>query len=133
MIDVEQRALRAFEQQALPRLLRFVQQPRHVRHHRLESFGQRQRLVQRPLKIHRVRAEVFVQHEVVVVEHLAQLGREALAVKQVLQADRAPRDLVLVGGADAAAGRADLAGALGRSRAPGRAPRDAAGSADTPR
>ena len=94
--------------------LRFEQQARHVGHHRLDAIGERQRLVERLLEIDRLGAEVLAQHEVVEVEHLAQLGGEALAVKQVLQADRAARDLVLVGRADAAAGGADLARALGR-------------------
>ncbi len=48
-----------------------------------------------------------------VIEHFAQLRGKALAVEQVLQTDRAARDLVFVGGADAASGGADLAGTLG--------------------
>jgi hypothetical protein len=55
----------------------------------------------------------MLEHIVVVVQHFAQLGGEALAVQQVLHADGAAGDLVLVGRADAAAGGADLAGALG--------------------
>ena len=45
------------------------------------------------------------------VEQLAQLRGETLGVLQVLHAQRAPRDLVFVGRADALAGGADLAGA----------------------
>ena len=55
--------------------------------------------------------QVTGQREVVQVEQLAQLLREAVRVLQVLHAQRAPRDLVFVGRADALAGRADLAGA----------------------
>jgi hypothetical protein len=50
----------------------------------------------------------MLQHEVVVVEHLAQLGCEALAVEKVLYAQRAPGDLVFVGRPDPPPGRADL-------------------------
>ena len=55
--------------------------------------------------------QVAFEREVVQVEQLAQLLREALGVLEVLDAQRAARDLVLVGRADALAGRADLAGA----------------------
>ena len=49
----------------------------------------------------------MLQHEVVEVEHFAELGGEALALEQVGHAHRAPRDLVLVRRADAATRRAD--------------------------
>ena len=48
-----------------------------------------------------------------IVEDLAELGGEALAMEQVRNAQRAPRHFVLVGGADAAPGRADGIRALG--------------------
>ena len=57
--------------------------------------------------------EVVLEHEVVVVEHLAQLRGEALARVEVLHADGAARHLVLVGRPDAAPGGADLGLALG--------------------
>ena len=72
------------------------------------------RLLERLLEIDRLGAEVLAQHEVVEVEHLAQLGGEALAMEQILDADGAARHLVLVGRADAAAGGADLSRPLGR-------------------
>ena len=56
-----------------------------------------------------VALEVLRQHEVVVVEQRLELGGEAIGVEEVLHAQRAARDLVLVGGPDAAPGRADLA------------------------
>ncbi len=59
------------------------------------------------------RVEIVLQHEIVEIEHFAELRREPLAMEQVLQADRAPRHLVLVRRPDAAAGGADLARALG--------------------
>ena len=48
------------------------------------------------------------QHEVVELEQILQLFGEAHRLEQVLQADRASRGLVLVGGADAASGGPDL-------------------------
>ena len=48
-----------------------------------------------------------------IVEDLAELGGEALAMEQVGDPQRAPRHFVLVGGADAAPGRADGIRALG--------------------
>ncbi len=53
----------------------------------------------------------MLQREVVEVEDLAELGGEFFALEQVLHAHRAPRHLVFVGRADAAAGGADGIGA----------------------
>src|SRR6185312_13822474 len=75
--------------------------------------AERQRLVQRLLEVDGVGVIVVAQHEVVVIEHLAQLRGEALSCVEVLDADGAARHLVLVRGADAAARRADLRLALG--------------------
>ena len=57
-------------------------------------------------------AEAAAQR-VVVHEDAVDLGAERRRVAQILHADGAAADLVLVGGADAAAGGADLAGAGG--------------------
>jgi hypothetical protein len=54
-----------------------------------------------------------LQDEVVEIQHFAELGGEALAMRQVGDAQRAPRHLVLVRRPDAAPGRADRRGALG--------------------
>ncbi len=48
--------------------------------------------------------KIVLQHEVVEVEHLAQLRGEAFALEQVRDPHRAPRHLVLVGRSDAASG-----------------------------
>ncbi len=84
----------------------------------------------RLLERHGLRLEVLRQHEVVELEQPLQLGGEAIGVEQVLHPQRAARDLVLVGGADAAPGRADLAASpMPRPRAPGRARRGTEGPA----
>ena len=108
VIDVEQRGLRTFEQQALACADQCVHFCRNVRDHRLHALAELQRFVERLLEVDGRRLEIVAQHEVVIVEHFAELGREALAREQILHADRAARDFVLVRRADAAAGRADL-------------------------
>ena len=108
MVDVQQRALRAFEQQALAGLIGFIQGARHIHHQRLDAFRQRQRIVQDHLEVDCFGMEVILQHEVVVVQHLAQLGGEAFTEKNVLQAYRATRDLVFICWTDTASGGADL-------------------------
>ena len=113
VVDVEQRALRAFEQHALALLAQLVKDAGDVGLHRLDVFAEGQRLVERLLEVDRVDAQVLGQHEVVVVERRAQLLGELLGVMQVGDADAAARDLVLVGRADAAAGGADRLAAGG--------------------
>ncbi len=56
--------------------------------------------------------EIALQDEVVIVENLAELGGKALAVKQIRDAQRAARHLVLVRRTDAAPGGADGVRAL---------------------
>ena len=112
VVHVEERRLRAFEEDRAALADERVHLRRDVRDHRLDARGERERVVERLLEIDRRRLEVMAQHEVVVVEHLAQLRGEALARVQVLHADRAPRDLVLVRGPDAAPRGAELRLAL---------------------
>ena len=61
--------------------------------------------------------KILFEHEIVELEDLAQLRCETIGVEEILETDRAARDLVLVRRADAAAGRADFRfahGALAR-------------------
>ena len=71
------------------------------------AIGTTGRGIERLLEVDRGCAVVVLQQEVVEVEHLAELGGEAVALEQVGDPHRAARDLVLVGRPDAAAGRAD--------------------------
>ncbi len=112
MIDVEQRTLCALEQYALAGAARDIEQlPGHV--HEGEDF--RRDLGQ--LGEHRLLGELRLAEaapqRVVVHEDAIDLGTERRRVAQILHADGAAADLVLVGGADAATGGADLAGASG--------------------
>jgi hypothetical protein len=108
VIDVEQCSLCTFEQQPLACTNQRVHFGRNVGNHRLQALAELQRFIERFLEVDRRRLEVVTQHEVVIVEHFAELGRETLAREQVLHADCTPRDLVLVRGADAATGGTDL-------------------------
>ena len=108
VVDVEQRALRALEQDALPSRRARSSIPGHVHVGQdlgrdLGEFGEQ--LVFGDLGL----AEASRQH-VVVHRMRSTLGPSACrASSAALHADGAPADLVLVGRADAAAGGADLA------------------------
>ena len=60
-------------------------------------------------EVDRCFAEALLQQEVVVLEELPQPRLEMPGIREVADAHGPARDLVLVGGPDAAAGRADLA------------------------
>ena len=133
VIDVEQRALRALEQQAFAAApCARIEPTRNVGDQRLEAFARaRASRRSRLLEIHRLGAEVAARARNCGSRALrAAFARSARASNRSCDADRAARDLVLVGGADAAPGRADLRVALRSPRAPGPAPRGTAGSAD---
>ncbi len=112
MVDVEQRALRALEQDALAGAARDIEQvPGHV--HEGQDFRRDLRELGEQRLLGELRLAEAAAQRVVVHEDAIDLGAERRRVAQVLHADGAAADLVLVGGADAAAGRADLAGAGG--------------------
>ncbi len=92
-----------------PRRARVLQQRRDIADHRQQRRRESQRRVERLLEGNRVALEVLRQHEVVIIEQRLELRGEAIGIEQVLQAHRAPRDLVFVGRADAASGGADAA------------------------
>ena len=84
---------------------------------RAQALGVGQLLIERALEVDRRQREIALQHEIVEVEHFPQLGGEALALEEIGHADRAARDLVLVGRTDATTGGADgirAAGCLAR-------------------
>src|SRR5581483_8833380 len=117
VVDVEHGALGALEQHIVAGDDVAAQQLGDVRHQGADLVGEAEAGVEGLLEVDRRVLEVMGEDEVVVVQHLAQLGGQALAVEQVADADGAAGDLVLVGGADATAGGADLvfaAGALAR-------------------
>ena len=108
MIDVEQRALGAFEQDAFagaPRAIEKIVGRGHERQH----LRRDRRAIPRgsPRAFGGVEAEAAPQR-IVMGEQAVDLGVELVGFGKVHQADRAPADLVLIGRPDAALGRADL-------------------------
>src|SRR5947199_407860 len=85
-----------------------VRRGRNVRHQGHEARREGERFLQRLPEIHVLAFIQMREDEVVELEQFLELALEALRVEKVLQPDRAARDLVLVGRADAAAGGADL-------------------------
>jgi hypothetical protein len=107
VVDVQQRALRALQQQRRAVGESLVQQQPGVRDPRLEPLRIADVLL--PDRVHVQRPPVvdLDQDLVALAERGLQLGPERLRVEQVLHPDAHPRDLVPVRGADAAAGGAD--------------------------
>ncbi len=110
MIDVEQDALRALEQDTLAGLLGLVE--RHP--HRLgigeHDVGNLAKVAEQALAVDRRFAEAGAERIVVRAQPL-DLRPQRVEMGEVAHADRAAADLVLVSRADAAARGADLAGA----------------------
>jgi hypothetical protein len=112
VVDVEQHALRAFEQHALAGAQRDVEVAPHGSGERQHEVGDLRQVAAQPLAVHRRLVEARPQRVMVRAQAVEQRV-EFVEVGEVADADRAAADLVLVGGADAAAGGADLARARG--------------------
>ena len=110
MVDVEQHALRAFEQYALAVAARLVEVAPDRPRERQDEVGDLGEVALQSLAVDGRLAEAGAQRVMVraqPVEHRV----EVVELRKVAHADRAAADLVLISGADAAAGGADLAGA----------------------
>jgi hypothetical protein len=109
VVDVEQHALRALEQDALAaRLCRragLPDRPRIRQHRPAISASSRHQ----PVAVDARLAEAGAQR-IVMGADAVELRAELAEMGQVAHPDRAAADLVLIGRADAAPGRADLAG-----------------------
>ena len=105
VVDVEERALRALEHDRLPFPPRLVEEHRHVGHPPAHPFPAALEIVVDLLPVHRR----FLDQPVAGVDVVADGFGERVRVGEVADAHAAARDLVLVGRADAAGGRADLA------------------------
>ena len=106
MIDIEQRTLRAFEQNLFrvpPLLIQHAPCLLRVRQHLRRDFEQR--VAQR----HRVDLFQFepAPQRIVVRQQAADFPVERFGIAQIAHADRAASDLVFIRGADAATRRAD--------------------------
>ncbi len=107
MVHIEQRALGALEQDRFIGHVGLAQQLDDVGDHRPDLLGMLESLVERLLEIDRRLAEIVLEHEIMKIERLAQLGGQQFAPEQIGYAHRAPGDLVFVGRADAAPGGPD--------------------------
>ena len=131
VIDVEQRALRAFEQHALgPPCAPASSAAPDRRGDRAGPSARSRASCASQLVAHRLPSmpETAAQR-VVMGEQALDLRFQRSRRPEIDDANRAPADLVLIGGADAAFGRADAACPSSTSRGRGRARDGAAGSA----
>src|SRR4029450_12501177 len=82
LIDVEQRALRAFEEQRLSALARGLQQRGDVGHHRLELCCERQGVVACLRERYGLAVEIPGEDEVVEFEHRLRAPRQTPGVEE---------------------------------------------------
>ena len=108
MVDVEQRALRALEQDGLALAHGIVQHLAGLGHIRLEDAGVRQVLLADLLDRVGVQTVDLLQDGVLLDKRRLDLQAEDLLVHEVLDADALASHLILVARADAALGGADL-------------------------
>ena len=113
MVNIQQRALSAFEHDVFALTTHVVQHGGHVGHHRLEQLGVFHALVERLLEVDGRLFIVIDQHEVVVIQQLTELGGETLTVEQITNAQTTTRYLVFISRANATASGADLRIATG--------------------
>ena len=104
MIDVEQRALRPFEQNRPPLAHGLGQQHRHVADPRLHPIGERQHLLEHRLPVH----GAFLDQPVARRHVVADVGFQTGRIGEIADANAAAGDLVLVRGSNAARRGADL-------------------------
>ena len=110
MIDIEQHALRAFEQDALALAQRLVEVAPDRLGEGQDEVGDLGEVVLQALAVDRRLAEAGAQR-VVMRAQAVELRAEIVELGEVADADRAAADLVLIGRPDAAPRGADLAGA----------------------
>src|SRR6185437_2222891 len=110
MVDVEKHALRALEQDPLAApqcLVKVAPDGPSERKHERGNFAE---IGEQPLAVDRRFAEAGAKRVVVSAEPV-EIGAEFVEMRKIADPDRAAADLVIVRRADAAPGRADLAGA----------------------
>ena len=108
MVNVEQRALCAFEKQALSSLLGGKQIAADIVDHRCDCRRERHGLVDHLLHGHGRGTQVLGQDEIMQIKDFFDLGAKSNRVEQVLHTQCATSDLVLVGRTNTAASGANL-------------------------
>ena len=108
VVEIEQRPLRALEQNVAPFVQRAVDEQRRVGHVRTDPLRERLEVAAISSRFERRHAVDALEPDVLLRERDLDLLAEDLRVEQVLHADSEPRGLVRVAGPDAALRRADL-------------------------
>jgi hypothetical protein len=109
VIDVEQRGLRALEQDRVPVGDVPVQDQRDVADARAQPLAEGHEVVPQPREVDLGRDAQAAAELLVMLARLLQLPGQAVGPQQVARAQAAPRHLVFVRGSDAAQGGPDLA------------------------
>ncbi len=112
VVDVEQRALRPFKEQAITAQMGLMNQVAHVGQQGPHLLGGLEQLIHHHSCIERTGVQIILQNKIVQIEHFSKLGLQALRMLEVLQTDGAAGHLVFVSRPDALAGGADLAAAV---------------------
>ena len=107
MVDIQQRALRAFEHHEVAALTRLIQQIGNINDHAGEDVGNRHDIVQHFLVVNRFCFVEVHQLEVVIFHHFFQFVSEGGFIKQVANAQTATSNFIFVSRADTATGRTD--------------------------
>ena len=108
MVDVEQSALRAFQEHGLAGLQGTVEQQAGVGDAVRETFRLSQQRLGDLIRVERFSVVDLDQDLVLELQRRGDLGGQQFGVAHIGHPDADPRDLVLVTRTDAAAGRADL-------------------------
>ena len=108
VVDVEQRALAALEEHDLVLVESLVQHERSVGDVGLKDVGECKKRINDLVDLERAAVVDLDEHLVLARERTLDLLAQDRRVEEVLHADAEAGDLVAVGRADAAAGRADL-------------------------
>jgi hypothetical protein len=108
VVVVQQRSLRPLQQDRLALLEGLAQQRPGVGHHGPQQLPEREEVIGELASVVGLLAVDVLEDGVLLAQSRLELGAENVLVEDVLHPDARARDLVLVGGADAAVGGSDL-------------------------
>ena len=108
MVDVQHRALRSLEHQAVPFAQRPVQQQRRIGHERPNLLRCRRIFLVHLRGIERLRAEQRVRNRILLPACVLDVRLQQIRVQQIHHPQPVARHLVFIGGPDAAACGANL-------------------------
>src|SRR5215208_4915675 len=106
MIDIEQNALRSFEQHAFALCARIIENGPDGIDIGSDLWGDLYELLNEVLRLH-LRLAMAAPQGIVMLQQPVDLWSDRVEVRKILHPDRPPPHLVLISGADAASCRAD--------------------------